>query len=690
MPIAADLPAVEVRTEYFAMLGGMDTETPEIQKGAGRVISARNYEVGVEGGYRRIGGFERFDGRPRPSDADYYYLYVTLSGSISVGDVIEGGTSLATATVVSLDASVSPAVVVITRKSGSFVAAENILVSSVVRGVAVAPEEINAAPNEDAHLLAKYLAAEAYRALITAVPGSGPVRGVVLYKGIVYAFRNNTGGTACNLYKSSSSGWVQVPYYREVSFTAGSVAPTEGGTITQGSNSATVKRVVLQSGSWGAGTAAGRFIITTPSPGEFSAGALTGGASATLSGASTAITMAPGGRFEFDIYNFTGSTDTLRVYGCDGVNRGFEFDGDVLVPISTGMAEDAPSFVRCHSKHLFFAFKGSLQHSGIGLPYQWTVVTGAGELGMGDTITGLAVLPGAEASSSRAMAVFSRSSTHVLYGSSSANWNLVTLSPDVGAIPHTIQALGRTIYLDDRGITVLAAAQEFGNFAYGTISRLVQSLIDRKRGLAQASLTVPSLNQYRLFFSDGTGLTLTMRAGRVAGFMPFAYPKIANVCWSGETPSGEEMLLIGASDGFVYELERGTSFDGADIEAWLRLAFNHSKSPRMRKRYRRAVVDVRGESRVSLWLMGDFSFSDTEVPSMIARQSVLSGGGGYWDESFFYDRSYWDAKPLAQGSAEIDGSGVNLSLLFYHKEKEEKSHRIDGITIHFTPRRTQR
>lgn len=50
----------------------------------------------------------------------------------------------------------------------------------------------------------------ARRAVITAVPGSGKVRGVAVYKGVVYAWRNNAGDTLLDCYKSTSGGWSKV------------------------------------------------------------------------------------------------------------------------------------------------------------------------------------------------------------------------------------------------------------------------------------------------------------------------------------------------------------------------------------------------------------------------------------------------------------------------------------------------
>jgi len=62
------------------------------------------------------------------------------------------------------------------------------------------------------------IAQETARALIAAVPGSGPIRGVWVYNDVLYAFRDNLGATACLGYKATASGWAAVAL---LSFTAG-------------------------------------------------------------------------------------------------------------------------------------------------------------------------------------------------------------------------------------------------------------------------------------------------------------------------------------------------------------------------------------------------------------------------------------------------------------------------------------
>ncbi len=111
------LPPNDVKT---IVLGeGEDLVTPAVKRDGGAAIYTLNYEVAVDGGYRRVEGYERLDGQTAPS---------------------AGGT----------------------------------------------------------------------RGDILAVPGSGGILGVAVYDGDVYAFRDNAGGTAVDLYKATASGWSQV------------------------------------------------------------------------------------------------------------------------------------------------------------------------------------------------------------------------------------------------------------------------------------------------------------------------------------------------------------------------------------------------------------------------------------------------------------------------------------------------
>ena len=652
----------QVRAEAFQLAGGLDLVSPALAMAPGMLISCNNFEPDINGGYRRMFGRERFDGRPSPSNADYWNVPCTITGTVSVGDTITGVTSLKTAVVLLVGSNE----MIVTKATGLFVS-ESFTIGGIGQGT-VLPSSINAGQTPLLHATYKGLAANNYRADISKPAGSGVARGVFRIGSDVYSFKDNAGGTAGGLFKATTSGWASVALGTEIQFTAGNVAtPVDGAVLTQGGVTATVARVLTRSGTW-TGTAVGTFVITNVAGGHFGAGAatLTGGATVTLSGIETAITLLPGGRYEFDTINFSGTLSTRRIYGCDGVNRMFEFDGTTYVPIRTGIAGDNPSFLCGHKNCLFMAVGSSVQVSGVGKPYSWTALTGAAELALGDVCTGL--LPQLGSQTFGALAIFTKSKTFVLYGNSTADFNMVIQSPDVGAQPYTTQNILIAYMLDTRGVTQINATKNYGNFEMSTLTRAIQPLIDSKRGLATASCIVRSSNQYRLFFNDGTGLIVYLVAGDngpiVGAIMPFdtGSTTYMNTVYSCIDEAGLEHVYACGSDGYVYELDKGTSQDGENLTAFFLTAFNSSKSPRTRKRYRRAVIQATCKNTAQVSIGYDLSFGGNEAQVGMMRSSVMVGTGGYWD-SFIWDQFTWDAPYVNEYTIDTPGDGRNISIM---------------------------
>ena len=80
-------------TSTIPLQGGMDLVTPPVQIPAGKAIGGANYEPDVKG-YRRIGGYERFDGRPKPSQARYWMLAFGAGTAAIAAREVVGGASL--------------------------------------------------------------------------------------------------------------------------------------------------------------------------------------------------------------------------------------------------------------------------------------------------------------------------------------------------------------------------------------------------------------------------------------------------------------------------------------------------------------------------------------------------------------------------------------------------------------------
>lgn len=700
------LPDVKIATEYVAFAGGIDRVSPALAIKPGFVIDAMNYEHGLNGGYPRIDGFERTDGRAAPSAGVYYWAGVSLTGTLQAGSGVVGATSGATAVVAAL----GTGVVSMTRVVGTFVSGETLTAGGgslpllialnnqprVVVGTLTTALVRGGAPTAYDDAVSLAAAADIYRALIDKVPGDGSVRGVNMLKGVLYAFRDNVSHTACQMWKATANGWAIVPLGLELAFTAGGSSPiAEGDTVTGATSGATavVKRVVLESGTFAGSTAAGRLIFAAQT-GTFQAETLKVGATnvATIAGDASAITLLPGGRFEIVNYNFTGSTDTLRMYGCDLVNRGFESDGTTFVPIRTGMAVDTPTHVWTHKKQLFFSFRGSSQNSGIGLPYQWTAVTGASEIGIGDDITGYASQTG------DVLAIFARNRSDQLSGSSVSNFVLTPLSDKAGAVPYTIQTLGSTFYLDDQGVRQITRTQDYGSFNDTPVSTLVQPIIDLMRGKAVASSVYRARSQYRIYANDGSGVIVSLgnRLSQfggmvqvVQGITTFQYPVNVTCTYSGEDATGKDVVFFGADNGYVYQADKGSSFDGVEIEHYLRPAFNHSKSPRTRKRYRKVVMEMTSIGYSAIRVSPEFSYgNDDAAPHRMQTAEVL-GIGDYWD-SGTWEQFIWDGPLVSAPEFSIEGTGTNMGLLFYGKSKIDLGHTLQGVTVHFTPRRLAR
>ena len=693
---APALPKMKLIPQIISLRGGIDLVTASMFATPGTLDFARNYEALPLGGYERVGGIERFSGQPRPSDATYQVIApaTTFSGAV-VGDTINGQTSGATGVLIAIT---TGGAYIVTKVVGSFARLENIRKVTTVLGIYAALDPVTLSTDDNTY---NALAAANYRADIAAVPGAGPVRGVAIVNDVNYAWRNNAGQTALVCYKSTTAGWVLVPLFREISFTSGSVQYTDGSTLTQGTVSATIQRVVLESGNWTGGNAAGRFIITTPAGGAlvFAAGASTGGGVATLSGADTAIAMLPGGRIESDLYNFTGSATAAftRLYACDGINREFEFDGTTMVPINTGMNTIRASFVKCHKFQLLFAYQGSLQVSGPGTPYVWSPILGAGELGTGDTITGFVPVGGSEASS--ALMVFCKKTTWVLYGNATYDFRMSRISEKSGANPYSCQDLGFPLVHDAPGLRRYFPQKEYGNFGYELASLSIEALV---KGLVpRCSVVAVGKSRYRCFFTDGTsivGTPLFSGTNSYTGLPIYSVKWMAcdlarNIYVAVEGKiAGISRVFYGDDLGFVYEADVGRSFDGDTISAAIRMQNLNQSSTLQIKQYRRFDIEAVGQSAFTLGCGFEFNDGDPDVATnvIVPITALANAGQALVYDGANWDQAYWGVGETARKRISCSGQGYAITPIMSSSSAVELPHRLMAVAILYSPLRYSR
>ncbi|HEY9101094.1 hypothetical protein [Chitinimonas sp.] len=581
----------------IALGGGLNLAAAPLFVKPGEALFMQNYVCDLSGGYRRIKGYERYDGRTSPSTF-----------------------------------------------------------------------------TDDA-------AREAQRALIQPVPGSGPVRGVAMLKGEVYAWRDNAGGTACLLYKAGSSGWTAVPLGQYLPFDSGNhVLPiAEGDIISNGSGAtARVLRVVISAGSFaGAPSASGRLVVDSM-VGSWASGnnIQVGGVNkARATGAVANQVLLPGGSYRCQVHNFYGSADKLRLYGVDGKNPAFEFDGTLFTQLKTAMPNDTPGVLCVHQNYLFLAFPGgSLQNSGVGEPGSFSPRLGASEIGTGDTITNLV-------STRDVLATYCAGSIHLLYGAMPSQWQLKSFSRQGGAKARTaVDVGGEVLAYDDPGLSFLQAVQAYGDFAASNASEKVAPLI--KAVDARFALMARRSGCYYLFLGDRSAIVPTLLGNRVLGYgrCLYAHNFVCGVV--DKDAAGNERLFVGSDAGMVYELERGTSFDGTAMEFILRLPYAAPGGTAQRKRFHRLQLEMATVSPFSLLLQPDYDYGTQRVDTYTVDNP---GAGGFWDVAN-WDEFTWDEGIVSKPTIYLSGIGNNAGFLIYGKSTTTDTFTIVAAHVFYTPR----
>jgi hypothetical protein len=99
-----------LQSNYFPFEGGLNIVDPALSMRPGEVVAANNFEVDIRGRYRRLDGYERFDGQTLPSKIVFYRIPFTVGTSRdsvfdsafstafdmqipSTGDLVKGATS---------------------------------------------------------------------------------------------------------------------------------------------------------------------------------------------------------------------------------------------------------------------------------------------------------------------------------------------------------------------------------------------------------------------------------------------------------------------------------------------------------------------------------------------------------------------------------------------------------------------
>lgn len=578
--------------------GGLNTESALMDLRPGEAAALVNVEVNADGTYTTMRGIERFDGRIEPNKAEYYLIGMWTLAGITVGDLIVASPSGGYATVVGIDgADVNNCSIAVVSVGGPPIQLTDTLAGNAIKTL---PRKISA---RDAAAHKDYLktAAAILRAPIQAVPGVGPVRGVVGYKNEIYAFRDHADGTTARMYRGTLAGWEEVD---------------SGGLIKKG------------------------------------------------------------GTYRFRVHNFLASAGTQKLYFVNGVNKALQFDGAVFTELSTGMPTDTPTSIEVlPSDVLLLGYdNGSLMFSGPNTPNNFTASVG-GEIGCSDKIIDLALQP------DERCAVFCERSIRMLSGKTKSSISMSVFDDETGARPGSVTNIGDSIFLSKSGLTRLSRVQTFGNFDMTALDRKFKSAV--RGDEVRFSIPVKSKNQYRIFTARGF-VGLTFSGNDLLGAFTGSYPVHMN-CGSSAIVNGEEYLMLGGDDGYVYRADVGTSHAGEPYTRLVRLAHNHLGGPQTRKKLKRLTINADCERTESLSVFAELDYSSGDSPRQSPFSVSVGGNESYYGAAVFGESVFGTASD-AINQVYLSGVARAIAVALVINSDTAEPVRIGGYLIEFEAR----
>jgi hypothetical protein len=640
--------------------GGLITNLSPLQQGINAPGSARilrNYEPSVEGGYRRIEGYDKFDSNIIPP----YGAPVVHGGS-------QTGTTLVLAAIHTTpeagdEFTIDGVTGTYTIASGgvTFDATNNRATLTLTTSLASSPS--NGADITFTSTTSNYLAL-----------------GVASWEDSAIVCKN------ADIFKTGGVGYtkINVPDYGTPLVNGAS--QTGSSLIVDGLDSAP------QAGD--AFKVTGIDLIYTVTA---DASVTSGGATLTINPAlasspadNAVITFLStsretAGKTRFAKYNFSG---TEKIAIVDGLNAPALYDDATFTVLNDGPNDIiGASFVAESKKHLFFAKGSNVTFTAPYTDNDFTAAAGSGTINVGTTITGLAVFR-------QNLIIFTERSIHQLLGTTIADFNLQPITMDIGCIDSdTIQEIaGDIMFLAPDGLRLVSGTDRIGDFGLASVSKNIQSNMTSfiSANTSFTSCVIREKSQYRILGynnnitqENAQGVLVTQFAPQGGEGMAFAETRgIRAYVADSNYNQNVEIVLFANNDGYLYQMESGNSFDGNNIQTTFATPHLPISDPRIRKTFYKLFLyaDPQGSVSFDVSLKLDFDSEGTIQPPPISIQNQ-TGTVGFFGTGVF-GTTRFGTKLLKLFETQVVGSGTTVSFQFT-SNTTDPPYSIDALTIEY-------
>ena len=390
-------------------------------------------------------------------------------------------------------------------------------------------------------------------------------------------------------------------------------------------------------------------------------------------------------RTRFAKYNYNG---TQKIAIVDGTNAPATYDTSLFIALNDAPADvKGAAFISNFKNALFFG-KGTILN--FTAPYtdsDFSVANGAGSINVGSPITGLEVFRDQ-------LIIFTEVSIQRLVGNTIADFTLQPVTNDLGCIESdTIQEVGGDImFLAPDGLRLLSATDRIGDFGLGVVSKNIQddlvTFISTNTNFT--SCVVREKSQYRIFGynnnitqENAQGILATQFAEQGGANMQYAETRgIRAFVADSNYHLNSEVILFSNNDGYLYQMESGSDFDGTAITISFATPFIPIEDPRVRKTFYKIFLytDPQGSVAFDLSLKLDFDEAGTVQPAPISIQNV-QGVVGFFGTGVFGTTTY-GAKLIKLFESQVVGSGFAVSFLF-DSATQAPPFSLDALTVEY-------
>ena len=714
--------------------GGLITNLSPLQQGINAPGSAtllRNFEPSIEGGYRRIQGYDKYDSTLVPPYGNPVVHGASQSGaSLIIANIHKTPEADDVFKIVHGTADVNGAVsestsIVVDNVSGTIAAGMTIsgtgvpsgtTVSAYSAGTVTASAEVTLSDNvalsfTSSHTVttvttfdathnratlaitpdieAAYNLLNAAEVTFTSTNTDHLITGLAVFNDTVIVQRN------FDMFKTTGSGYthINVPTYGSVEVDGG--LQTGYSLVVDGLNAAPQAGDVFK--------IAGVDLVYT----------ITADATVTSGGATLAIhpeldtspadnaditflsvSRDGAGKLRFDRYNFDGTDKIILV---DGASAPSIYDGGTYTVLNDAPADVVGATDVKNFKNSLFFVKGSvITFTSVYTDSDFSAANGAGTLNIGDAITGLSVFR-------EQLFVFAENSIYRISGSTIADFRLDPITRDIGCLEgDTIQEVGSDImFLGPDGLRLLSATERNNDISVANISKNIQSQFTDfiSRSTSFSSVLIRNKSQYRIlgYTSSYTeenafGVIVTQLAEEGGGGFAFAETRgIQAYVADSELYEGIERIVFANKDGYIYQLEQGNSFDGGDISATFITPNLPIQDPRVRKTFYKMFLYTDPSGIISFDVNLKLDFDQTQVIQpgnidinnlLVDSDSVAVYGSGTYYDPVTETGSRYGGKLQYVFEAQLIGSGYTGALSFT-STGTNPPFSLDAVTIEY-------